>query len=631
MNNSNVKIYQENNNFYLYMDENILENIYRKLKLSINSIFKILIDNKVDDNLFIIIEKSDIFVIINVLKENNLNIEIDDFIKYIINKDLNKVMNISKNEYENSNEFKEYKNFLNNNIKRQLKDHQIFNSFFHYKLEQSANFSSPGSGKTSTVLSTYAYLKKMKDIKFLIIIGTKSSLISWKDEFIACFNKDNPKIFTKKNFLDKSLKDFPNIVKEIIKNYDFIFLTYKDIQKMDSTNNKKQNYKIINYILEDNNGYLVIDESHNIKNENSKSFINSFDLLKNIKYKTLLSGTPIPNGIQDIYTQLKMLHHFWYDTFWKYTQRDLRNLNYYEKDEFKNKLNYFYVRTTKSKLNIPVQNPDKIIKYDLTEEEDKVYNQILKENSKSNFLLFIRLLQSLIDPSLLKKSILSEIDFEESEEIDFEEDENFTKNQLSKMNNENINISFNQISSTKMSKVIALIKELTHKKLNVIVWSTFVSPMHKLRDELKKENIRSYIIKGDVSVEEREKFLSEFKNDHGSVLITNPQTLSESISLHKSCHHAIYLDFSYNLVHFLQSKDRIHRLGITNNEIPTYYYFISNKKYGNIEEKIWRAIQNKKKLMDEIINSDYIESFDNKFSTLKFVEEIIRDIKNEQQ
>ena len=35
--------------------------------------------------------------------------------------------------------------------------------------------------------------------------------------------------------------------------------------------------------------------------------------------------------------------------------------------------------------------------------------------------------------------------------------------------------------------------------------------------------------------------------------------------------------------------------------------------------------------MDEIINSDYIESFDNKFSTLKFVEEIIRDIKNEQQ
>ena len=42
------------------------------------------------------------------------------------------------------------------------------------------------------------------------------------------------------------------------------------------------------------------------------------------------------------------------------------------------------------------------------------------------------------------------------------------------------------------------------------------------------------------------------------------------------CHDAVYFEYSYNLVHLLQSKDRIHRLGLPDNQ-KTRYYFMCEK------------------------------------------------------
>ena len=42
--------------------------------------------------------------------------------------------------------------------------------------------------------------------------------------------------------------------------------------------------------------------------------------------------------------------------------------------------------------------------------------------------------------------------------------------------------------------------------------------------------------------------------------------MSEGISLHHECHEAIYVDRSFNAGQFLQSVDRIHRLGLDPNE-----------------------------------------------------------------
>ena len=48
-------------------------------------------------------------------------------------------------------------------------------------------------------------------------------------------------------------------------------------------------------------------------------------------------------------------------------------------------------------------------------------------------------------------------------------------------------------------------------------------------------------------------------------LVAIPQACSESISLHKACHNAVYYDMNYNTSEFLQSLDRIHRVGGSEN------------------------------------------------------------------
>jgi SNF2 family DNA or RNA helicase len=50
-------------------------------------------------------------------------------------------------------------------------------------------------------------------------------------------------------------------------------------------------------------------------------------------------------------------------------------------------------------------------------------------------------------------------------------------------------------------------------------------------------------------------------------MIANPAACGEGISLHKACHHAIYLDRTFNAAHYLQSVDRIHRLGLSQDEV----------------------------------------------------------------
>src|SRR5581483_7916405 len=63
--------------------------------------------------------------------------------------------------------------------------------------------------------------------------------------------------------------------------------------------------------------------------------------------------------------------------------------------------------------------------------------------------------------------------------------------------------------------------------------------------------------------ETRERIIESFLNTEGAaVIVTNPASCSESISLHRTCHNAIYLDRTYDCALFLQSIDRVHRLGL---------------------------------------------------------------------
>lgn len=621
------KIFFLNNYFYIEFSE-ININEINNFRIKNFLLSKDKFENQLDNNKlkFNNFNKTTLMQTIKFMEELNYHIFWDEKVESIkkINLIELKDKGLQIKEEKESHSYLDFINVIKKEISRTLTKHQLKNSYFHYKMKSSANFSLPGSGKTSTIYSTYSYLKYINEVNKILIVGPKNSYHAWKNEYKCCFN-NKPYIFTIEDLNGKTFKDFlknKEKLKNWLQNYDIFFFGYESLLNKDNLNNL---FEIL-----DEKTYLVIDESHKIKNSNSQRFKSCFELSKNIKYKTLMSGTPIPNGLKDIWTTLNIMHSFWYDEFWKLSERDLNSLVPYEKEKFKIDLSGFYVRTTKDELNIPKANEDIILNYSLTKDEEDLYDRIMV-SCKSHFELYIRLIQMLIDPTMLRKKITDEIDFQknndESDDYILDEDEEIIKdkslNNETTIINEEVLKKFDEKISSKMSKIIKLIKELNQQNKNVLVWSTFISPMEKLKNKLEIEGIKCFIINGSVDIKKRDEILNEFKSGTNSVLITNPQTMAESISLHKECHDAIYLDYSYNLVHMLQSRDRIHRLGITEQERPNYYYFVLEDSYYNIEYIIYKKLKEKEQLMLSIIESKTLNNFKENFSSIKFIESII--------
>ena len=119
--------------------------------------------------------------------------------------------------------------------------------------------------------------------------------------------------------------------------------------------------------------------------------------------------------------------------------------------------------------------------------------------------------------------------------------------------------------------------------------------------------------------ETREDIRNEFVDPNSGldILIANPAACSESISLHKTCFHAIYYDLSYNCAQYLQSLDRIHRVGGSEKK-QANYYFLQYKH--TIDRDIKNNLDEKAKRMYDLIEKDY------SIYSLDMFEEVNEDI-----
>jgi SNF2 family DNA or RNA helicase len=175
-----------------------------------------------------------------------------------------------------------------------------------------------------------------------------------------------------------------------------------------------------------------------------------------------------------------------------------------------------------------------------------------------------------------------------------------------------------EIAPRKFQVVYELISELLAEGEKLIVWGTFIQNLKELREYLAQREIAAELLIGEVPIERddipmesiltREKIIHEFHQPDSAfrVLIANPFAVSESISLHRACHNAIYLERTFNATHFIQSKDRIHRVGLEEGTITHYHFLLSRD---SIDETIHRRLAEKEERMLELIESQEIPLF----------------------
>jgi SNF2 family DNA or RNA helicase len=102
-------------------------------------------------------------------------------------------------------------------------------------------------------------------------------------------------------------------------------------------------------------------------------------------------------------------------------------------------------------------------------------------------------------------------------------------------------------------------------------------------------------------LDSREAVIRRF-NDPDSdtrILVANPAACSEGISLHHVCHHAIYVDRNYNAAQYLQSEDRIHRIGVPE-DVTTYIFVLATPD--TIDVSVSRRLAAKVDRMADALN-----------------------------
>jgi SNF2 family DNA or RNA helicase len=164
-------------------------------------------------------------------------------------------------------------------------------------------------------------------------------------------------------------------------------------------------------------------------------------------------------------------------------------------------------------------------------------------------------------------------------------------------------------SSAKMRAVADLAHSLAKQGRKSVVWTIFTDTLHQMNTLLADLNpvmLYGMVPTGEpTDPETREGRIRRFHEDPACmVLLANPAAAGEGISLHKICHDAIYLDRSYVTTHYLQSIDRIHRLGLPPGVDTNVHIFqtMAPKGLGCIDHSVSRRLAQKLRALQALLD-----------------------------
>ena len=493
-------------------------------------------------------------------------------------------------------EFDNFKAVVSQEITRPLKPEQEKASFFMTIMKRAANFSVPGAGKTAMMYGTFAYLSspRVNEVDKLLVVSPLNAFAAWRTEFEAVFGPKRKLHYL--NMRDKKYNNNVGAIKHDWVQADVITINYESLQSK---------LNIINDLL-DSKTMLVFDEVHRVKGVGGQRAKAALSLSQTPHYRYVLTGTPIPNGFRDIYNFLHLMYPDEYSSFFAW---DLTTLNNIDPEDVNKKLSPFFWRTNKKDLHVPKPDPD-IIKEVEPSKNQQMLSQAIYETENGTLATFIRLLQASTNPELLATNI----NYKELGLVDA--DSGVWDKQASTVEKENASsgdaykkYDLAKVESPKFEMGIDLIDKLVSQGKKVLVWGMFVGTMQKITDTLNDMGIKTTLVYGATPKQDREGMINNFRTGDAQVLVSNPNTLGESISLHQTVHDAVYFEYNFNLTFMLQSRDRINRLGLPANQYTRYYYLMTKgdvAHMGFIDSTVYKKLKDKEKIMLDAIDGQLL-------------------------
>lgn len=438
--------------------------------------------------------------------------------------------------------------------------HQIEGLEFLKDKPHAGLFFEQGLGKTLTILKHLEYLKNKGDKPFPCLIVCPLSVVSVWEREIQKFGFD----FSTTKLIGTRMQR----INKLLENSDIYIINYEGFRLI------KQ------YFFEKEFSTIIFDESHRIGNRGSQQTAAAFDLAGHVKYRYILTGTPIPNSPENIWSQIHFIKPGYLNNFYsfranhvdfiKITIRSKNGSREIQKPyrfkrlkELEEKTSRYCLRKTKAEcLDLP-EKIYKTIPCELSKQQSKAYYDLkytLATQLESGQLRVVN-----AAPLVSKlQQICQGFVYDQNKKAHYFKDNN------------------------KLKTLKDLLIDLDSEK--VIIMTHFKADMELLSHELKD------VIIYDGNSEERQACVDEFQNPEGrKIFLSNIEKAKEGITLTAS-NHMIFYSNTYNYGSRAQVEDRNHRIGTKGNVV--YYDLVCS---GTIDERVVDILQNKKDTADKVL------------------------------
>ena len=440
-----------------------------------------------------------------------------------------------------------------------------------------AYFMEMGTGKTKVIIDNVAYLYQHKEIKEVIVIAPNSVYRNWVQE-ISDHSPITPYIWCWK----------VNKEKELIRagrSNELIYI----LMNVEALSHKSgQRWLHQRLSLNGKVSMMVIDESTTIKSPTALRTKAICKLSTAVKYRRILTGSPVTKSPLDLYTQCAFLSKelLGFESYYTFRARyavmqqielggrQILMPKYYTNlDELEMKLKTFSFRVTKDQcLDLP---PKIYMQRDvhLSPEQKNIY-ETLKIKARATIaddtVSFANKLVEILRLHQICNGFLK---------TDKGEIHTFKNN-------------------PKLKELLRILEEADGKS---IIWATYVHNIESIKQTLEdlygKDSVVS--IYGKDSVDNRKLAVENFQhNDRCRFLVGNPSTGGYGLTL-TAARNVIYFSNSYNLEVRKQSEDRAHRIG-QKNKVNYIDLIVPN----SIEMMIISALKRKVKLSAQTLGEE---------------------------
>jgi SNF2 family DNA or RNA helicase len=334
--------------------------------------------------------------------------------------------------------------------------------------------------------------------------------------------------------------------------------------------------------------YVILDESQSIKNPNSLSS----RAVKQLRasHKLVLTGTPIENSIQELWSQLSFINPGLVGSLQSFTERFVTPIekanDAHKMQQLKAIIKPFVLRRTKDQVakELPPKM-EQVVYCSMSEEQADAY-----ETVKSYFR------------NEILKSI-KEIGLNKSQ---FALLQGLTKLRQIANHPKLTNESFEGVSG-KFDEVLRMAETAKAEGHKVLLFSQFVKQLDIYRTEFNNRGWNYSYLDGSMSNEQRQKAVEAFQQESGiQFFLISLKAGGVGLNL-TAADYVFIVDPWWNPAVEQQAIDRTHRIG--QDKIVFTYKFISKD---TVEEKILALQHKKKELASAIITTEesFIKSID---------------------